>query len=458
MIPASLHKTVESEWQSAGQIFCVYSDDHGKSWTRSQHAANPENVVLQEPGIVELNNGKIMLFCRTDAGVQYFSFSNDHGETWSPVRPGNIQSPRSPASIERIPATGDLLLVWNNNYKPLGDGQKRTPFNLAISKDEGKTWQKIKTIEGDPAGWYCYTAIEFVDNHVLLGHCAGDTRRTGGLDITHITRLSLDWIYRDATSSGELPDRGICAHRGAMDTHPENTLAAFREAVRLGAHMIELDVRMTKDGHLVILHDEKVDRTTNGTGKISELTLDQVKHLDAGSWKSELFAGETVPTLKEALAVMPENIWLNVHIKGGEKLGEKVARIIVEENRVHQAFLACGTDAARGAKEINREILICNMERQNDREEYIQETIGQQSPFIQLLESRTGPQLDAEIAILKQHHIRINYCCTDAEEEVKALIASGVDFILTNKLSKMLEVAASAGIEPLQYSDKKSEQ
>ena len=95
------------------------------------------------------------------------------------------------------------------------------------------------------------------------------------------------------------------------------------------------------------------------------------------------------------------------------------------------------------------------MERQNDREEYIQETIGQQSPFIQLLESRTGPQLDAEIAILKQHHIRINYCCTDDEEEVKALFASGVDFILTNKLSEMLEVAASEGIEPLHSSDKK---
>jgi len=144
---------------------------------------------------------------------------------------------------------------------------------------------------------------------------------------------------------------------------------------------------------------------------------------------------------------MPENIWLNVHIKGGEKLGEKVARVIVDENRVPQAFLACGTDAARGAKEINREILICNMERQGNREEYIQETIRQQSPFIQLLGNRTGPQLDAEIAILKQHHIRINYCCTDAEEEVKALFASGVDFILTDKLSEMLEVAASAGIK-----------
>jgi glycerophosphoryl diester phosphodiesterase len=258
------------------------------------------------------------------------------------------------------------------------------------------------------------------------------------------------------TPPGDLPDRGICAHRGAMDTHPENTLAAFREAVRLGAHMIELDVRMTKDGHLAILHDETVDRTTNGKGKISELTIDEVKQLDAGSWKSEEFAEEKIPTLKEALAVMPQNIWLNIHIKGGKKLGEKVCRVIVDEIRVHQAFLACGSDAATGAKETSPDILICNMERQEDRQEYINETIRQKSQFIQLLGKRTNQHPEAEIAALKEHNIRINYCCTDSSDEVKALLKSGVDFILTNKLSEMLEVAESVGIKPLNYVNKNS--
>ena len=253
------------------------------------------------------------------------------------------------------------------------------------------------------------------------------------------------------TSYGDMPDRGICAHRGAMDTHPENTLAAFREAVRLGAHMIEFDVRMTKDGHLVILHDETVDRTTNGKGKISELTIDEVKHLDAGSWKSEEFADERIPSLKETLAVMPENIWLNVHIKGGKKLGEKVARVIVDENRVHQAFLACGSDAANGAKEISQDIMICNMERQDDRNEYMNETIRQRSQFIQLLGKRTNHNTETEIATLKQHDIRINYCCTDSSDEVKTLFNSGIDFILTNKLSEMLREAESVGIKPLHY-------
>lgn len=193
--PAAHHPVVQSKMQAAGQIMCYYSDDRGKTWIRSQEVANLENIVLQEPGIITLKNGTMMLFCRTDAGVQYFSFSEDQGETWSPIEAGNIKSPLSPASIERIPSTGDLLLVWNNNYKPEGDGRKRTPFNLAISSDEGKTWKNMKTIESNPAGWYCYTAIEFTDKHVLLGHCAGDRRTGNGLATTHITRLSLDWIY-----------------------------------------------------------------------------------------------------------------------------------------------------------------------------------------------------------------------------------------------------------------------
>jgi len=249
----------------------------------------------------------------------------------------------------------------------------------------------------------------------------------------------------------DMPERGICAHRGAMDTHPENTLAAFRQALRLGAHMIELDVRMTKDNHLVILHDETVDRTTNGKGKISELTIIEVKRLDAGSWKSEEFAGENIPTLKEALAVMPQNIWLNIHIKGGKESGGMVARVIVDENRVHQAFLACGSDAAKGAKEVSRDMMICNMERQGDRNEYIDETIRQGSEFIQLLGRRTDRYIESEIATLKQHNIRINYCCTDAPEEVISLFDNGVDFILTDKLSEILEVADSLGIKPVHY-------
>lgn len=211
IFPTSLHKTPDSETTNIGKIRCYYSDDEGVTWKKGNDASNPKNATTQEPGVIELNDGRLMLFCRTESGVQYISFSSDDGENWSELQPGNIKSPLSPASIERIPQTGDLMLVWNNNYKAIHDGGKRTPFNLSISKDEGATWEKTKTIESDPNGWYCYTAIEFVGDQVLLGHCAGDRSKNVGLATTHITRLSLDWIYSEATATPtiEIDSNGI---------------------------------------------------------------------------------------------------------------------------------------------------------------------------------------------------------------------------------------------------------
>ncbi|MCK5456141.1 MAG: exo-alpha-sialidase, partial [Melioribacteraceae bacterium] len=198
IFPGSLHKTPNTETTNIGKIWCYYSDDKGKTWTKGNEASNPDQATTQEPGLIELKDGKLLLFCRTESGVQYISYSSDQGESWSILKPSNIKSPLSPAAIERIPLTGDLMLVWNNNYKPIHDGGKRTPYNLAISKDEGATWEKIKPIESDPNGWYCYTAIEFVGDHVLLGHCAGDRSKNIGLATTQITRLNLDWVYSEA--------------------------------------------------------------------------------------------------------------------------------------------------------------------------------------------------------------------------------------------------------------------
>ena len=99
----------------------------------------------------------------------------------------------------------------------------------------------------------------------------------------------------------------IFAHRGSKGTHPENTLASFKEAVRVGSDGIELDVHLTKDGHLVVIH-----------GEIRTLTLAEIKELDAGSWFNERFAGEKIPTLDEVLHLLKElgfNGQLNIELK-----------------------------------------------------------------------------------------------------------------------------------------------
>jgi len=156
MMAVALHKTpADSIFSQVGRIWTYFSDDDGTTWKAGAEVANPGNIVIQEPGLIELKNGDILLFARTMEGVQYFSWSKDNGATWSAAQPGNLKSPCSPASIARLPGTGDLLVVWNDN----GTDQKRTPLNIAFSKDEGNNWIQNKILERDPQGSYCYTAI-----------------------------------------------------------------------------------------------------------------------------------------------------------------------------------------------------------------------------------------------------------------------------------------------------------
>lgn len=198
----------QPKWTGHGRIVCYVSDDVGKTWSRGEFVEvdSPagSSIAMQEPGAVELKDDRVLLFCRTTGGSQYTAHSQDGGQTWSPLRPSSIISPVSPATIERIPASGDLLMVWNNhaNISPELKG-KRTPLTAAISRDEGQTWQVVLTLADNPHGWYCYTAMDFVGQSVLLGHCAGDRRNNNGLAETHVTRFPVKALYRSALGGRE---------------------------------------------------------------------------------------------------------------------------------------------------------------------------------------------------------------------------------------------------------------
>jgi sialidase-1 len=199
VLPVALHGSPQQKkFVEQGVTSCYWSDDNGKTWHHSQKVPQDSAVTFQEPGVVELKDGRLLMYCRTSGGSQYFSYSSDSGETWSEYKPSKLISPLSPATIERIPKTGDLLAVYNNHERVAPENRrKRTPLNTAISRDDGETWEQIKTLEDDPNGWYCYTAMSFVGDHVLLGHCAGD-RRQGGLNTTQITRIPVEWLYQPA--------------------------------------------------------------------------------------------------------------------------------------------------------------------------------------------------------------------------------------------------------------------
>ena len=127
----------------------------------------------------------------------------------------------------------------------------------------------------------------------------------------------------------------IYAHRGCSGTYPENTIAAFKAAASLPIHGVEFDVHMTKDGELVVIHDELINRTSNGKGFVKDLTLKALKAYDFGQWFSPRFKGETIPTLRETLYVFKDthhhiNIELKSDVFPYEGMEEKVLEMLRE--------------------------------------------------------------------------------------------------------------------------------
>ncbi|MCA1643974.1 MAG: glycerophosphodiester phosphodiesterase [Chloroflexi bacterium] len=120
-------------------------------------------------------------------------------------------------------------------------------------------------------------------------------------------------------------------HRGAMGHAPENTMASFRRGWELGAGLLELDVHPSAGGELVVIHDETLDRTTNGHGFIHTLTVEQIKQVDAGAWYDASFAGEHVPLLGEVIDWARGKVGLAVEIKNGPMFYPGIAELVVRE-------------------------------------------------------------------------------------------------------------------------------
>ncbi|MFN9776866.1 MAG: glycerophosphodiester phosphodiesterase [Candidatus Kapaibacterium sp.] len=137
----------------------------------------------------------------------------------------------------------------------------------------------------------------------------------------------------------------VVAHSGSSGTAPENTLSALREAIATGAKMMEIDVRLTSDNEVVLLHDHVMGRTTSGSGKMQSMTWAQLQQLDAGSWFGAGFAGERIPHLREALALLREHeCYVNIEIKppsATDNAADRVERIVkvVEEQNMLQNTL-----------------------------------------------------------------------------------------------------------------------
>ncbi len=140
----------------------------------------------------------------------------------------------------------------------------------------------------------------------------------------------------------------IIGHRGYRAQYPENTLASFSAAMAAGADMIELDVTLSRDRKVVVIHDDTLNRTTSGFGPVHQATLQELKRLDAGSWFDSRFAGESLPTLEEVLILAGGKILINVEIKSsawesgfpGDAIERQVVDLIIRHDLLNTTLVS----------------------------------------------------------------------------------------------------------------------
>ncbi|MGQ9832808.1 MAG: glycerophosphodiester phosphodiesterase [Candidatus Villigracilaceae bacterium] len=234
----------------------------------------------------------------------------------------------------------------------------------------------------------------------------------------------------------ELPRPIVFAHRGASAQAPENTLAAFELAARQGAPAIELDAKLSADGQVIVMHDARVDRTTDGKGRVCDLSLTALRELDAGSWFSEQYRGERIPTLGEVFETLGKRLFINVELTNyttpHDALVEKVTELVkafgLQSQVIFSSFLPHNlVQAAKRLPEVPRGLLasprLMGMWARS---------FGFAFGDYQALHPFVGDVTLQQIARVHRLRRRIHVWTVNAESDLRRLFAWGVDGVFTD--------------------------
>jgi glycerophosphoryl diester phosphodiesterase len=242
----------------------------------------------------------------------------------------------------------------------------------------------------------------------------------------------------------DLPHPLIFAHRGASAHAPENTLAAFREAIREGALAVEFDVKLTADGEVILLHDQTVDRTTDGGGELRKLPLAALLELDAGGWFDERYRGERIPTLAQVFEVYGRKLFMNIELTNyatpRDALVEKTANLVtqfgLEEHVLFSSFFPSNLrKAERLLPEVPRGLLawpgLLGAWGRN---------IGYRSARYQALHPHLSTVTKRMIQDVQGFGRRIHAWTVNQEADMLRLFSMGVDGIFTDDPALALRV------------------
>jgi glycerophosphoryl diester phosphodiesterase len=235
----------------------------------------------------------------------------------------------------------------------------------------------------------------------------------------------------------------VIAHRGFSGAAPENTIAAVRAAIEIQADMAEIDVTLTADGHIVVIHDETLDRTTNGSGKVSDFSRAELQLLDAGAWFAPTFAGERIPSLDAVLDEIEDRILLNVEIKSeavDRGVVPKVASSIRKRGMVDKVVVSSFSPTALQqmhsvAPEIRTAVLYNTTFHKGQDSVEIVTDLGA-SVFNIKRQRLTGKMMRR----CREHDIPVGIYTVNKPARMRRLVKKGVNAIFTDHPDRLIDV------------------
>ena len=227
----------------------------------------------------------------------------------------------------------------------------------------------------------------------------------------------------------------VTSHRGAGSLEPENTLRAIRRAIALGVDQIEIDVQLTKDGHLILMHDPTIDRTTNGSGKIVELTYAEIRQFDAGS-------GELVPTLDEALVLVDGKVILQIELKGQGTAQPTVSAVMNAGREDHVVLTSFMHQELKDAHRLNPRLRLGALWGR------LPVDVMQQTKQLDVEALHIWHEFVDQRLVTEAHAqgLLVRAWNTSKEEDMRRLITLGVDAIGSDRPDVLIAVCRQAGV------------
>lgn len=236
----------------------------------------------------------------------------------------------------------------------------------------------------------------------------------------------------------------VIAHRGFSGAAPENTLAAFQKAIDAGSDMIELDIQLSKDGKIVVIHDETLERATNGQGSVVDRTLPELKKIDAGSKFRADFSGERIPTLQEVLDLAKGRALLDIEIKNPDhgqypitELADKALKEVKKAGMIDRVIFSSFNPASLEYVEKNEPRAWASFLYHRPWNSLTEITGGRVYGVLNL---RNIHLTREKVERIRKEGIKLNVYTVNKEEELDQFVSWGVDGIITNYPDRLIKI------------------